>query len=67
MGRKESRDGPKWPAPAKLRADRAQACERAETDLMAGTCQNKGRVGEGKNGRKEGRDGPCQLRNGSER
>ena len=41
MGRKEGRDGPKWPAPAKIRGDRVQAWEmdesrtneRAETDL----------------------------------
>ena len=41
MGRKEGRDGPKWPAPAKIRGDRVQGWkmgqggtdERAETDL----------------------------------
>ena len=43
MGRKEGRDGPKWPAPAKIRGDRVQGRkmgeggtnERAETDLNA--------------------------------
>ena len=41
MGRKDSRDGPKWPAPAKIRGDKVQGWEigegrtneRAETDL----------------------------------
>ena len=41
MTRKECRDGPKWPAPAKIRGDRVQEWEmgeggtneRAETDL----------------------------------
>ena len=41
MERKEGRDGPKWPAPAKLSGDRVQGWEmgeggtneRAETDL----------------------------------
>ena len=41
MERKEGRDGPKWPARAKLRGDRVQGLEmgeggtneRAETDL----------------------------------
>ena len=30
MGRKENRDGPKWPAPAKLRGDRVQGWEMEE-------------------------------------
>ena len=41
MWRKEGRDGPKWPAPAKIRGDRVQGRkmeeggtnERAKTDL----------------------------------
>ena len=55
MGRKEGRDGPKWPAPAKIRGDRVQGWEmgeggtneRAETDL-----NGRIRGGEGKNGAK---------------
>ena len=65
MGRKEGRDGPKWPAPAKLSGDRVQGPkmgegrtnERAETDLN-GRPLPEYRVRMGKMERKEGRDGP---------
>ena len=61
MGRKEGRDGPKWPAPAKIRGDRVQRWEmgeggtneRAETDL-----NGRPLPGSGKMERKEGRDVP---------
>ena len=57
MGRKEGRDGPKWPAPAKISGDRVQGWEmgesgtneRAETDLN-GPARIRG--GERKNGAK---------------
>ena len=52
MGRKEGRDGPKWPAPAKIRGDRVQGRkmdeigtnERAEPDLNGRKWEKVGRT-----------------------
>ena len=43
MGRKEGRDGPKWPAPPKRKGDRAQGWEMGEggTNERAETGQRR--------------------------
>ena len=41
---RKGRDGPKWPAPARIRGEGKEkwSKKKAETDQMAGPCQNKG-------------------------
>ena len=47
MGRKENRDGPKWPAPAKIRGDRVQGGKWEKVGRTKGQAPARIRGGEG--------------------